>query len=385
MKAYLDELRADLEALEHRYLRRRLESPSGVDFSSNDYLGIAASGNLTPSISDLRTPISAPASRLLRGNTEEHQELEARLAQFKGMEAALLFASGYQANVALLSTLLQPDDRVLSDELNHASLIDGIRLSKALVHIVPHRDVQFLERAMLQPVTTGRTFIVTESLFSMDGDIAPLDRYAKLAKRYGALLIVDDAHATGVFGDARGSGLIERFGIAESVVAVTSTFGKALGTFGACVTGPQVLIDYLINHARPFIFSTAPPQLLLRTVNRALDLVAAQPERRHRVLRLANRLRSRLRVSGLTDDAHESPIVPVRLGSSARALAVATEVRAEGFDVRAIRPPTVPPHTARLRLSIHASHSEAEIDAVADAILRACTAHEERQAVGVSG
>lgn len=382
MREYLDELTADLAALEHQYLRRKLETPTGVDFSSNDYLGIAASGALLPAVAVPSVPLTAPASRLLRGNTAEHEALERRLAVFKGMEAALLFASGYQANLGLLSTVIRPEDQVLSDRLNHASLIDGIRLSRASVHIFPHLDHVAVERILRDGTGTRRTFLVTESLFSMDGDIAPLDRYARLADRHGALLIVDDAHATGVFGDERGSGLVERFGIADRVLAVTSTFGKALGAFGACVTGPRALIDYLVNHARPFIFSTAPPPLLLRMVDRALDVVAAEPERRHRVLRLANRLSSRLRIAGLGDPVHDSPIVPVRLGSSERALAVAREVREAGFDVRAIRPPTVPADTARLRLSVHATHREAEIDGVAEAILRACTSYDERRTAG---
>jgi len=209
---------------------------------------------------------------------------------------------------------------------------------------------------------------VTESLFSMDGDVAPLDRYAELAARHGAELIVDDAHATGLFGEARGSGLCEAFGVERSVAAVVSTLGKAAGLAGAFVAGPEVLVEYLINRCRAFVFTTAPPPLLLLAVDAALDRMAAEPQRRRRTLELAQRLRARLEALGAGRPPGAGPIVPLLVGDNGRAVAAAERLAALGFDVRAIRPPTVPPGTARLRVSVHADHTEAEIDALAEAL-----------------
>jgi 8-amino-7-oxononanoate synthase len=217
----------------------------------------------------------------------------------------------------------------------------------------------------------GRVFLVTESLFSMDGDVAPLDRYADLAVAHGANLIVDDAHATGVYGEVRGSGLVERFGVEDRVLAVVSTCGKALGVSGAFVSGPAVLREYLVNRGRPFIFTTAPAPLLLHAIDAALDLVEARPERRRELLDRAARLRERLRAAGLDCLRSDGPIVPVVLGSPRRAVRVAEAVRRRGYDVRAIRPPAVPPRTARLRVSVHADHTEDAIDGVAAAIVDA--------------
>ena len=297
--------------------------------------------------------------------------LETRLARFKGTEAALLFPSGYQANIGVLTTLVGASDRVLSDELNHASLIDGIRLCGATKVIYPHLDLTAIEGELSRPHESGRTFLVTESLFSMEGDIAPLDRYAELAKRYDAQLIVDDAHATGLYGDERGSGLTERFGVEKSVLAVMSTLGKALGVFGAFVAGSSVVVDYMINCSRPFVFTTAQPPLLLAAVTCALDLVEQETERRTRVHELTRRFRGILAGQQDVEIKGEGPIVPIVLGDAKRALRVASAIQAKGFDVRAIRPPTVPAGTSRLRVSIHADQSRAQIDALAEAIATA--------------
>jgi 8-amino-7-oxononanoate synthase len=376
----LADLAVQLQELDSQGLRRTLQEPTGIDFSSNDYLGL---GN-DPALRDAvlarlaalppGSPLASPASRILRGTTRVHAELEERLAAFKGTEAALLFPSGWQANAALLTALLEPNDRALSDSLNHASLIDGLRLAGCVRVIVPHLDLHAIERDLAMPHPSGRTFLVTESLFSMDGDIAPLDVYADLAERRGACLIVDDAHATGVFGEARGSGLAEHFGIERRAVALVSTLGKALGFQGAFVAGPRLVIENLINHARPFVFTTAPSPLLLHAVGAALDLLEREPERRRRVLALADRLRGRLRAAGIMAVGEEGPIVPVMLGDDQRAAAVAEQVQRRGFDVRAVRPPTVPPKTARIRVSVHANHSEEQIDALADAIAAAVAA-----------
>ncbi len=370
MSNHRDEIGARLERLRSEDLYRTLAEPQGLDFTSNDYLGLALHPQLWERTRAKMegSPVSAPASRLLRGHTGAHAALEERLARYKGTEAALFFPSGYQANIGLITTLIRPNDRAISDARNHASIIDGLRLSGCQKTIVPHLDLEGIERHLRQPHASGRTFLVSESLFSMDGDIAPLDRYADLADKYGASLIVDDAHATGVYGPARGSGLTEHFAVAGRALAIVATCGKALGVAGAFVAAPRVVIEYLVNRSRAFIFTTAVPPLLIHAVEAALDLAESHPALRGRVLQLADQLRKSLRAAGCDCLRSEGPIVPVLLGENARALAVAAAVRAEGFDVRAIRPPTVPPHGARLRISVHADHSEQQIASLACAV-----------------
>jgi len=381
-----DELAGRLATLADQGLSRSLRPAAGLDFSSNDYLGLARDPELRAALLarlaalPAGEPLGAPASRLLRGHTRLHADLERRLAAWKGTEAALLFASGYQANVGLLTALLGPRDRALSDALNHASLIDGLRLAGCRRVIYPHLDLAAVGRALAQPHPEGRTFLVTESLFSMEGDIAPLDRYAELAARHGAELIVDDAHATGLYGAARGSGLCEAFGVERRVTAAVSTLGKAVGLAGAFVAGPRPLVEYLVNRCRAFVFTTAPPPLLLHAVDAALDRIAAAPQLRQRALDLAERLRRRLAALaangalGGERPRGAGPIVPLLVGDNGRAVAAAERLAALGFDVRAIRPPTVPPGTARLRVSVHADHTEAEIDALSDALAEALAA-----------
>jgi 8-amino-7-oxononanoate synthase len=370
-----EELRDRLSGLRAEGLYRELHPPQGLDFASNDYLGLgrdpAFRAEVLARLAALppEAPLFAPASRLLAGTLPAHLALEARLARFKGTEAALLFPSGYQANVGLLAALLSPADRAISDAANHASLIDGLRLSGCVRRIVPHLDLGAIERELSVPHPGGRTFLVTESLFSMDGDMAPLDRYADLALRHGAALLVDDAHATGLYGDSRGSGLAELFGVERRAVALVSTLGKAFGVSGAFVAGPQVVIDYLVNRCRSFLFTTAPSPLLLAAVEAALDRIAAEPERRLRALALAERLRDRLRAAGLDCLESQGPLVPVILGDNRRAVAGARALGDRGFDVRAARPPTVAPGTARLRISVHADRTEGEVEALASALL----------------
>jgi 8-amino-7-oxononanoate synthase len=385
VKPLVEDLAGRLRELAAQGLGRSLRAGSGIDFSSNDYLGLARDPALRAALLGRLAalgpdePLGAPASRLLRGHTRLHEEIERRLAAWKGTEAALLFPSGYQANVGVLSALVGRHDRALSDAGNHASLIDGLRLAGCRRVVFPHLDVAAVERELAVPHREGRTFLVTESLFSMDGDAAPLDRYAALAGRHGAELIVDEAHASGLFGEARGSGLCELHGLERRVAATVSTLGKALGLGGACVAGPRVLVEYLVNRCRPFVFTTAPPPLLLHALAAALDRAEAEPGLRRRVLGLAGRLRARLAgvgaggMGGVRGAAAPlwGPIVPVMLGDNFRALAVAERLQSQGFDVRAIRPPTVPPGTARLRISVHADHSEAEIDALAHALAAA--------------
>ncbi len=374
MKRFLARLDAGLADLERVARRRHMTTAAGVDFASNDYLALAQDPALLDAVRHRLAnadAVGAPASRLLRGHTDQHARLEDRLARFKGAERALLFPSGYQANVGLIATLVRPSDHVLSDAANHASLIDGIRLAGCGKTILPHGDLEALASALAER-RSGRTFVVVESLYSMDGDVTPLDTVAQLCELHDALLIVDDAHATGLFG-TRGGGLVEAHGVATRCVAVTSTLGKALGVAGAFVAAPTTVIDTLVNRCRPFLFTTAPPPILLHAIDAALDRVALEPERREQTLARAEQLRQRLREARVDVPGGPGPIVPVLVGDDARALAVAETIQNHGFDVRAVRPPTVPPGTSRLRLCVHADHDEPTIDELARVVAHALT------------
>ncbi|QTG15272.1 8-amino-7-oxononanoate synthase [Agrobacterium tumefaciens] len=349
----------------HRKSRLRALAPrQGIDFTSNDYLGLADAPRLKAAITDAiesGVPVGAGGSRLLRGNHPEHEALETEAAVFFGAERAIYFGSGFAANVALFSALPLRDDLVLYDALIHASVHDGIAVGKAKAVAVPHNQVEAFEREInrwRQAGGKGRPWIAVESLYSMDGDRAPVAALADLAGRHGGFLVVDEAHATGVFGPG-GRGLAAELEGRGNVVAL-HTCGKALGLSGALISLPAVLADYLTNRARGFIYSTAPSPLMPAAVREALRIVADEPWRRIRLEELINlaseQLRSRL---GVTPGG--SQILPVMIGDNARALKIATRMRDGGFDVRAIRPPTVPEGTARLRISITLNVEESQI------------------------
>jgi 8-amino-7-oxononanoate synthase len=349
----------------HRKSRLRALAPrQGIDFTSNDYLGLADAPRLKAAITDAiesGVPVGAGGSRLLRGNHPEHEALETEAAVFFGAERAIYFGSGFAANVALFSALPLRDDLVLYDALIHASVHDGIAAGKAKAVAVPHNQVEAFEREInrwRQAGGKGRPWIAVESLYSMDGDRAPVAALADLAGRHGGFLVVDEAHATGVFGPG-GRGLAAELEGRGNVVAL-HTCGKALGLSGALISLPAVLADYLTNRARGFIYSTAPSPLMPAAVREALRIVADEPWRRIRLEELINlaseQLRSRL---GVTPGG--SQILPVMIGDNARALKIATRMRDGGFDVRAIRPPTVPEGTARLRISITLNVEESQI------------------------
>jgi 8-amino-7-oxononanoate synthase len=374
-----------MRSLEENGLRRTLRPPAGIDLSSNDYLGLAHHPRIKAAMAAAveREGAGSTGSRLLRGERDSFSALEHRFAQFKGTERALYFSSGYLANIAVMTTFAEAGDVIISDAHNHASLIDGMRLSPARRDVVPHNDVAAVRRALdgagrageagstFAKATAdkeaagrpgpsgpgGECFVVVESLFSMDGDEAPIGDYAELCAQSGAHLIVDEAHAVGIYG-SRGSGLIEEHGATEQVFVSISTAGKALGVAGAFVAGPAWAIEYLIQRARPFIFSTAPPPALASAIYASLTLVEQEPERRERVRELAARLRSRLTTAGVPIGGGTSHIVPVLIGDNDAAIAVAGTLQRDGFDVRAIRPPTVPPGTARLRVSVNANLTE---------------------------
>lgn len=349
-----DRIRRNIRELEIAGLRRKLQPPSGIDLSSNDYLGIAAHPLLKQKMAEavLEGGCGSTGSRLLRGERAAFAAIEKRFAGFKKTESSLYFGSGYTANIGVLGTLIERRDVVFTDARNHASIVDGIRLSRAKRVKFRHCDVDDLARK-LRASSNAQRFLVTESLFSMDGDFAPLADYAQLCRETGTVLIVDEAHAVGIYGP-RGSGWIEETNTGSEVCVSVDPAGKALGVAGAFVSGPEWAVDYLIQRARPFMFSTAPPPALAAALDASLTLIEQEPERRHRVRELAGFLRDLLVEQGADIGGSQSQIIPVVLGENDRAKSVATELEREGFDVRAIRPPAVPAGTARLRVSANA-------------------------------
>jgi 8-amino-7-oxononanoate synthase len=308
-----------------------------------------------------REGCGSAGSRLLRGERECFAAIERSFAAFKGAERSLYFSSGYMANLAVLTSFPESGDVVYTDERNHASLIDGIRLSRARRIIFPHNDVNTLAQLLQEETCQGQKFLVTESLFSMDGDMAPLAEYAALCRSTGTALIVDEAHAVGIYGE-HGSGLIEAAGIGDDVFVSINTAGKALGVSGAFVAGPVCAIDYLIQIARPFIFSTAAPPPVAAALDASLTLLASEPGRRETLRRRAAYLRERLSAAGIVIPAGSSQIIPIVIGENGPAVAVSRDLQEAGFDVRAIRPPTVSPGTARLRISVNVNLCEDVLD-----------------------
>ncbi len=349
--ALASRLRERLAAIDQAGLRRTLRPPAGIDLCSNDYLGLAKHPLLKQRMADavLAEGVGSTGSRLLRGERASFSCVEEKFARFKGTERSLYFSSGYLANLAVLTTFAEAGDVIFSDERNHASLIDGARLSRARRVVFPHNDVAALDRALREDIGEGQKFVVVESLFSMDGDKAPLAEYVALCGSTGAVLIVDEAHAVGVYGE-RGEGL------AREVFLSINTAGKAMGVSGAFVAGSRDVVETLIQRARPFIFSTAAPPAVAAALIASVEVLVNEPERRERLLGRARYLRERLGLDG------DSPIIPVIIGENDKAVAVARELQAAGFDVRAIRPPTVPAGTARLRVAVNQEASEEVLD-----------------------
>jgi 8-amino-7-oxononanoate synthase len=358
----LDELRR-----QGRY--RRLTLPAGIDFSSNDYLGYG--GRVSAQRESFSR--SGMASRLLRGHHPLWDEVETALARWHGAEAALIMNSGYVANEGLLATVIDAEDFVASDQANHASIIDGLRLTKAERFVFRHNDLTHLEdglrAAHLARSARREMFIITESLFGMEGDVAPLGEIVALAERYQAAVIVDEAHATGCFG-ATGSGLVDQLGLRDRVLATVHTGGKALAVPGAYIAGSKLLKEYLVNRCRHFIFTTALPAQVARWWLEMLPRVADDTARRATLHANAQGFRAGLGQGGLAP-AGADYIVPVILGNDVAAVQAADRLQALGYDIRAIRPPTVSPGTARLRIAIHADHAPGMLNEVA-AALAAC-------------
>ena len=353
----LNELEQDLAELRARDQLRNLAQVAGVNLCSNDYLGLAEDARLKEAVLEAvasSARLGGTGSRLLSGHDPVWDELEEEFATFAGTEGALYFSCGYAANVGLLAAVLGKNDLVFSDELNHASLIDGIRLSGARREIYPHHDLNYLEHALrLHESETCRKLVVTESVFSMDGDVADLRAMQELAKRYGANLIVDEAHATAVHGP-NGAGMVAKARLTGEVFATVHTCGKALASAGAFVCGARVLREFLVNHARMLIFSTALPPYMAAQIGAALRLAKIMDAQRGLLLAKAGALSASLRHDGWDVSGTASQIVPVIVGSNEEALAAAAFLQKQGFGVRAIRPPTVAAGTARVRLSLTA-------------------------------
>jgi 8-amino-7-oxononanoate synthase len=371
-----DFLQAELEQIKSAGLYRRLrrvESDQGptlmidgrevVNFSSNNYLGLANHPALAAAAKEAldRYGSGSGASRLISGNMSLHEALESRLAAFKGTEAALVFNSGFQANTGAISTLAGEDDAIFSDALNHASIIDGCRLSRAKTFVYPHSELDGLEEALKNAEGFRRKLIVTESIFSMDGDEAPLMGIVELAEKYGAMVMVDEAHATGVFG-ARGAGVVQALGLGERVLVQMGTLGKALGGFGAYIASNRDLRDLLINRCRSFIFTTALPPALMAMAIAAVDLVEREPERRESLRCNCERLRSGLAALGFQLGGGTSPILPLIVGDAGECMSFSEALMDREVFAQGIRPPTVPPGTSRLRITLMATHTDEQID-----------------------
>ena len=345
-----------------------LQGERVADFASNDYLGLAADPRVARAASAVLQAegTGAGAARLISGNHPIHESLERALSRFKACERSLLFPSGYMVNMGVIPALAQEGDVIYSDSLNHASLIDGCRLSKATLRVFAHCDIAALQ-AMLHEDRGQyrRALIVVEGVFSMDGDLFPLDGLVDVAARYGAWTYVDDAHGTGVCG-ANGAGAIEQCGVTGKIDVVVGTLGKSLGTSGAWVSGSHALVDFLISRARSFIYTTGTPPALAAAALEALRIAEVESWRRDAVRDRSRRLRDRFRAAGLditgSKDGH---IIPVVIGDPNRTMAVVMEMRRRGFLIGGVRPPTVPVGTSRLRISVSAVHPLAVVDSLA--------------------
>ena len=370
-----DFIQRSLEELKSRNLYRQLKVVDGeqdatvrldgrevLNLSSNNYLGLANHPALKEAAREAldRYGCGSGASRLISGNMTAHEELERRIARFKGTEAALVFNSGYQANVGIIATLVEKDDLVLSDQLNHASIIDGCRLSRAAVSVYRHCDMDHLESLLKDAPANARKLIVTESIFSMDGDIVPLREMVELAERYGAMVMVDEAHATGVRGP-NGAGVVAELGLGDRVLVQMGTLGKALGAFGAYAAGSARLRELLINRARSFIFTTSLPPVVLAMAGAAVDLVEKEPARQCALHRNAGQLRNGLQRLGYAVGG-STQIIPVMVGEEQPCMQLAARLLESGFYVQGIRPPTVPPGTSRLRVTTMATHTAEQME-----------------------
>ncbi|OGV62649.1 MAG: 8-amino-7-oxononanoate synthase [Lentisphaerae bacterium RIFOXYB12_FULL_65_16] len=370
-KQLLRQARTAAELLGHA--AQRPDGGPVLNFSSNDYLGLARHPDVVAAACEAARNwgAGAGASRLVSGTLELHQDLERRLAVHKNYAAALLFGSGFLANLGVVSAIVGPGDTVFADRLVHASLVDAVRLSGAELRRFRHNDSGHLENLLRKEgQTPGRRLVVTESVFSMDGDAAPLPELCAAARAAGALVLVDEAHATGVFGPG-GAGLVAMHRLEGDVNLAVGTLSKALGAYGGFVACSGALRELLVNRARPFIYSTALPPPAVGAARAALEWVQAHPDAGRELLARATVFRERLTAAGLDTGVSSSQIVPVMIGDNGQALRVAQCLREQGVLAVAIRPPTVPVGTARIRFSLSLAHSEADLEYAAAVVVRA--------------
>ena len=378
-------LAQQLAELERRGLRRRRlvrQGPQGprivadgrevLAFCSNDYLGLASHPRIVEAAIEAasRYGVGEGASHLLSGHSAAHERLETKLAEFMQMPRALLFSTGYQANIGAVTALAGPEDAIFSDELNHASLIDGVRLSRARVVRYPHADIGFLSEALAESDATTK-LIVTDGVFSMDGDIAPLPAVLDLCERHDAWLLVDDAHGFGVIGPG-GRGAPAHFGLRSPRLVYVGTLGKAAGVAGAFVAGAEEIVETVLQRARTYIYTTAAPAMLAAAIETSLQLIGEDEWRRERLRKLIAVLRHGMREGERGLAPSDTPIQPLVLGANSDAVRASAALRERGILVPAIRPPTVPEGTARLRISLSAAHSEQEVLRLAAALNEVC-------------
>lgn len=373
-----DRFRRELQVIEEQGLTRKLrlfstgnESEVVMNgkkfllFSSNNYLGIATDSRLkkkaTEGISKYGT--GAGGSRLTTGNFDIHEQLESEIADFKKTEAAIVFSSGYLANVGVISSVMKAGDTIFSDAWNHASIIDGCRLSKAKTIVYEHADMVDLERKLRQSHGDGLKFIVTDGVFSMDGDIAPLPKIVELAKEYKAYIMIDDAHATGVLGND-GCGTADYFGLKDEIDFTVGTLSKAIGAEGGFVSTSSIAKNYLLNNARSFIFQTALSPSAIEAAREGISIIQNEPERRKQLLKNARYLRLKLEESGFVMKEGETPIISLIIGGSHEAMQFSAKLLDEGVFIPAIRPPTVPKGSSRLRITVMATHTIEQLDMV---------------------
>ncbi len=370
-------LEDSLKILREQHLEREIHtrrSPARLDFSTNDYLALSRHPAVTAAAAKALCDFGSgsTASRLVSGSLPIHDELEQQIAAHKGYPSALIFGSGYLANIGVLPTLVGRGDDVFADRLIHASLVDAIQLSRARLRRFHHNDIGHLAELLARCPATGKRLVITESVFSMDGDLAPLPEIAAIAEHYEAMLMVDEAHALGVFGPS-GAGLVAQHKLQSKVHVVMSTLSKAIGSYGATVACSDKLRSLLVHRARSLIYSTAPAPATIGAALGALEVMRTQPDMGRELLARADRLRTRLNELGFDTRPSASQIIPIRIGENEVALAFAERLRARGLRAIAIRPPTVPPGTARIRLSVTLAHAEADIDEAANTI-KACRA-----------
>ncbi|MDD9266260.1 8-amino-7-oxononanoate synthase [Paenibacillus sp. GCM10023248] len=351
------------------YLRREEHSPPILNLSANDYLGLSRHPAIVSAMQAAlyREGAGAGASRLVTGNRPAYDELERAIAAWQNKEAALVFANGYMANTGVIPAVVGRDDAVFSDRLNHASIVDGIRLSRAKLVRYRHNDMEHLAALLLEHRDRRRKLIVTDSIFSMDGDQAPLRRLALLKQEHGAMLMVDEAHSGGMYG-RYGEGLCHELGIQDMVDIHLGTFSKAFGVYGAYICGSRTLIDFLVNQARPLVYSTALPPSVLAGIAQALTLVRQEHGRRTRLRAAARRFRAMLGKAGFQAGSGDSPIVPVVVGGNETALRFSAMLEERGIAAVAIRPPTVPEGTARIRFTLSFAHTDKDLQDAAERI-----------------